>query len=111
MNNLIEDPKVITTSTITPMMDQMNNSKSSSYHKYSPKSQDNTTVVPDNRRAPPFYGGYYTKIGGIWTIKHEIISPKFYELLVKTELKGENYLDIKTLYNHINMCSNAVTRL
>ena len=46
-----------------------------------------TIVVPANRRAPPLEGGHSTKIGGIWTLKHEISSPKFYELLINTELK------------------------
>ena len=47
----------------------------------------------------------------MWTLKHEIISPKFYELLIKTELKGYTSMDIKNFLNHINMCLNAVTRL
>ena len=53
----------------------------------------------------------YTKIGGMWNLKYEIISPKFYEILIKTELKGDTALDIKNFYNHINTCLNAVTRL
>ena len=44
-------------------------------------------------------------------LKHEIISPKFYELLIKIELKGDNALELNNFYNHINMCLNVVTRL
>ena len=45
------------------------------------------------------------------TLKHEIISPRFYELLIKTELKGDTDMDIKNFYNHVKMYLNAVTRL
>ena len=76
--------------------------------KYIPP--DHITVITANKRAPPLEGGHSTKIGGIWTLKHEIISPKFYELLIKTELKGDTALDIKKFYNYIKMCLNAVTR-
>ena len=55
--------------------------------------------------------GKSTKIGVMWTLKHEISSPKFYDLFVKTELKGVTDLDLKNFYNHIKMCFNAVTRL
>ena len=37
-------------------------------------------------------GVQYTKIGVMWTLKHEIISPIFYEILIKTELKGDTAL-------------------
>ena len=47
----------------------------------------------------------------MWTLKHEIISPKFYELLTKTELKGDTALDPNNFYNHIKMCINVATRL
>ena len=43
--------------------------------------------------------------------KHEISSPELYELLIKTELKGDTYLDLKNFYNHIKMCLHKVTRL
>ena len=78
---------------------------------YSPKSHYPTTMVPSNNKFPPLYGVNSTKIGGIWTIKRDIISPKFYELLIKTELKEDTALDIKKLYNHIKMYLNAMTRL
>ena len=45
------------------------------------------------------------------TLKHEITSPKFYELLIKTELKYNTDLDLNKLYNCIKMCLNAVARL
>ena len=35
-----------------------------------PKSQDPTTMVPANKKAPPLEGGNYMKIGGMWTLKH-----------------------------------------
>ena len=50
----------------------------------STKAQDPTTLVPANNNSPPLEGGNYKKIGGVWTLKHDIRSPKFYELLIKT---------------------------
>ena len=47
----------------------------------------------------------------MWTLKNNIIPPKLYELLIKTELKGDTALETKEFYNHILMCLNAVTRL
>ena len=47
----------------------------------------------------------------MWNIKHEIISPNFYELIIKIEIKGGTALDLKNFYNHINICLNVVTRL
>ena len=75
------------TSTTTSMMDHINMSKSSIGQKDPPKAQEPTTVVPSNRRTPILDGGYSRKIGNMWNIKHEIISLKFYKLLIKTELK------------------------
>ena len=68
-------------------------------------------MVPSNSRVPPLEGVHSTKIDDMWNIKHEIRSPKFYELLIKIELKADNTLYFKNLYNHIKMCLNAVTRL
>ena len=93
------------------MMDQTNISKSSPAQKDTPTPPDPTTVVPTNRRDPPLEGGHSTNIGGMWTLNHETSSPKFYELLIKTELKGETALDLKNFFNHINMCLNAMHRL
>ena len=70
------------TSTISSIMDQIKISKSSPEKKDSPKAQDPTTMVPANNRAPQLEGGHYTKNGGMWTIKHEIITSNFYELLI-----------------------------
>ena len=50
-------------------------------------------------------------MGGMWTLKHEISSPKLYEPLINTELKNDTTLDLNNFYNHINMYLNAVTRL
>ena len=47
----------------------------------------------------------------MWTLKYEINSPKFYQLLIKKELKGDTALELKHFYNHIKMCLNDVTRL
>ena len=68
-------------------------------------------MVPANRRAPPLEGVHSTRIGGMWTLKHDIKSPKFYELLIKIDLKGDTALDHKNSYNYINMYLNAVTKL
>ena len=96
---------------ITSMMDQIKISKSSSETNDLPKSRDPTTVIQANNRDTPLGGGNYEKNGGMWNLKHEIRSPKFYELLIKTELKEDTALDIKKLYNHIKMYLNAMTRL
>ena len=76
----------------------------------SPKAQNTDTVVPDNNKSPPLEVVHYIKYG-MWNIKHEIISPKIFELLIKTEIKLGIALYLKDLYNHINMCINAVTIL
>ena len=65
-------------------MVQMEMYKPPKENRYSPKDEYPTTVVPDKMRDPPLDGGHSTKIGGIWTLKHEIISRKFYEILIKT---------------------------
>ena len=93
------------------MIDKINISKYSLSQKYTSTPPDPTTVVPTNRRDPPLERGYSTKIGGMWTLKHEISSPKFYEILIKTELKGDTTIDLENFYNHIKMCLNEVTRL
>ena len=93
------------------MMDQTNNSISSQTQKDTSTHLYPTTMVLATRRAPPLEGGHYTKIGGMWTPKHETSPPKFYEPLMKIKLKGDTDMDIKNFYNHIKMCLNAVTRL
>ena len=60
------------------MMDRIKMSKSSPDKKDSPRAQVPTNMVPANKKAPPLEGGNSTKIGGMWTLKHDIISPKFY---------------------------------
>ena len=90
---------------------QINTMWSSPTKNYTSTPTEPTTVVPSNRRAPPLEGGHPTKIGSIWTLKHDISSPKFYELLIKTELKEDTALDLKNFYYYINMRLNAVTRL
>ena len=91
--------------------DQINTLNSLPTQKDSPKPPDPTTVVLDNRRAPPLDGGQSTKNCGMWNLKHDTISPKLYGILIKTEHKRYTALDLKNFYNHLNMCINAVTRL
>ena len=71
------------------MMDHNQNSDSSLDNMGSPKSQDPNSVVPYNKKSPPLEGGDSAKIGGMWNLKHEISSSKFYEILTNTELNGE----------------------
>ena len=104
MKNLIE----YLTGMIASMMGQIKFSKSSPYNKDSPKAQYPTTVVLSNKKVPPLEGGHYTQIGGMWNVKHEIRSPKLYELLINIELKVDTYLYIKNFYNHVKMYFNAV---
>ena len=100
---------------LTPMvkniMDQIQISNSSRDNIHSPKAHDHTTSVLANKRDPPLEGVNHKTNGGMWTLKHETSSPKFYELLINTELKGDTSLDLNNLYNHIKMCLNVVTRL
>ena len=98
-------------STITSIMDQTNILISSPDHKDSPKAMYPTTVVPANRRAQPSDSGQSTKNGGMCTLKHEISSPKFYEIIINTELKVDTALDLNNLYNYTNMCINALNRI
>ena len=85
MMNLTEDFKEM----LSEITDQINTLKYSptQTQKDLPKPPEPTTVVPDNSRAPPLDGGKTTKNSGMWNMKHEISLPKFYEPLIKTELK------------------------
>ena len=47
-------------------------------------AQDPTNLVPDNKKALLLGGENSKKDGGIWTHKHELSSPRLYELLSKT---------------------------
>ena len=99
------------TAMIEKVMDQIKISNSSPNKMDLQKAQDPTNLVSANNKSPPLECGNSTKNGGIWTLKHEIIPPKFYELLIKIELKDDTALDLKNFYNHIYICLNAVTRL
>ena len=68
-------------------------------------------MVPAKSRDPPLDSGNSTEIDGMWTLKHEIRSPKVYELIIKTELNVDTALYPNNFYNHIKMCLNVVTRL
>ena len=92
-------------------MDQTNDSKFSPVQKDKLTPLGPTTVVPSKKRDISLDGGGSTKIGDMWTLKHEISSPKFYELLIKTKLKVDTALDLKNFYKHIKMCLNAVNSL
>ena len=74
------------------------------------KTQNSFTVVRTTRKVTALEGGNYHKIGLMWTLKHEISSPKFYELIIKTDLKGGTVLDINNFYNHIKIYLNEVNR-
>ena len=75
------------------------------------KVQDTEIVVPANKNAPPLEDSHSKKIGGMWTLKHEISSTQFYEILIKTEIKGENALYLNNFCNHNKLCLNEVTIL
>ena len=100
--NLTEDFKAM----LAEIMDLIN-----IFKYYSTYKDSHTTVVPVKRRDPPLNGRQFTTIGGMWTLKHETSSPKFYEHLIKIELKVDTAMELKNFYNHINMCLNAVTGL
>ena len=80
--NQKETNKKLTLLLIEMKIDKKNISKSSPAQKDTSTPPEPTTAVQSNRRAPPLEGGHSTNIGGMWTLKHEIISPKFYELLI-----------------------------
>ena len=113
MTELLEDFKKM----FAVLSDQINKSNQINTMSSSPTQKDTstppdpTTMVPDNRRAPPLEGGNSTKIGGMCNLKCEISSPKFYELLIKTEPKGDTALYLNKFYNHIKIFLNALTRL
>ena len=92
-------------------MDQIKMPKLSPENDNFPKAQYPTTIGTANNRAPPLEGGYSKNICGMWDIKHEIRSPKLYEIIIKIELKGNTAMNLKNLYNHIKMGINAVNRL
>ena len=92
-------------------IDKNNISKSSPAQKDTTSPPDPNTTVQTNRRAPPLEGYHSENIGGMWTLKHEISSPRFYEFLVKIELKGDTALDLKNSHNHVKMFLNALTKL
>ena len=77
----------------------------------SQKSQDPTTVVQDNNMGWSLKGGNSKTIGGMWNLKHVIVSLTFYEILIKIELKGNTSMDLENFYNFINMFIGAVNRL
>ena len=75
------------------------------------KPQYYNTVVHSNRKNPPLEGGIFQKIGQMWTLKHDICPPKFYELIIKNDLKVYTGIYLKDFHNNVNIFLNAVTRL
>ena len=67
---------------LTEITDQINNLKYSPTQKDTPSPTYPTNVVPTNSSDPPLDGWQSTKIGGKWTLKHDISSPIFYEILI-----------------------------
>ena len=72
------------------------------------KAQDPDTMAPSKNKDQPLEGGNSTQIGGMWTLKHVIISQKLYELITKTELKCNTALYLNNFYNHINIFLDVV---
>ena len=99
------------TAMIASIMYDIKFSKYSTYKKDFPKDHYPTPLILDNKKDTQLEGGHSIKIGGMWNLKNEISSPKFYEILINIELKGNTDMDLKNFYNYINMCINAVTRL
>ena len=96
------------TAMISSMIDHIKIWKLLTDKKDSPKAHYPNTIVPANNKTPPLEVGHYLK-KFMWILNSEIISTKFYELLIMTELKGETVVDLKNLYNHITECFNKVT--
>ena len=44
----------------------------------------------------------------MWTLKRDIIYSNLYYLLLKTELKLDTSIGLKSLYDHVNICLSAV---
>ena len=76
--------------------------------RWKDKPQDFGTVVHTNRKVPLLQGRHYQKIRGMWNLKHEISSPKFYELFIKTKIKGDTDLYLNNFYNYTMMFLNEV---
>ena len=65
------------------MMDQINKSKYFPAQNYSPRPEDPTIMVSYNRRYRPLDGGKSKHIGDMCNLKHDISSPKLYDILIK----------------------------
>ena len=102
LTKITEDLKFLTANT-TSVMDRTNNSKLSPEQNDLSNPTDPTAVFPANTRASPLDEGKSNKIGGMRTLKHETTLPKVYELLIKTELKGDTDVNFKNFYNHIKI--------
>ena len=85
---------VISKSNKIPKQILVQNQNFSPENMYSPKANNSTTIITESRRLHHWKVIFY-KNGDTWNIEHEIISPKFYELLIKIELKGDTDMDLK----------------
>ena len=78
---LLTENQKETTETLKLILAEMNIDKNN-ISKSSPSQKDTstppypTTMVPYNRRDTSLDNAQYTKISGMWTLKHEIRSPK-----------------------------------
>ena len=67
------------------------------------KNFPHQTKTSDTSTANPPHGINSQNIENMWTLKHEIISPKFYEIIIKNGLNGGMDLDVNNFYNRIKM--------
>ena len=66
------------TEILAAITDHINTMKSLPTKKDSPKPLDPTIAFLVKRKDPPLDGGQSTKIDGMWNLKHDISSPKYY---------------------------------
>ena len=71
-------------SMLVVIIDNIDTLKSSPTRKDSLKPLDPTNFSLANMRAPPLDGGQSRKIDDMYTLKHDISSPRLYELFITT---------------------------
>ena len=59
----------------------------------------------------PPYGKTSRNIEDMRTLKHQIITPKLYELIIKGELKQDTSLYVNNFYSRVKISLNAVTNI
>ena len=90
-------------------MDKCYNTSTNKVETYT--AQDYGTIVHANSKVTPLEGDYSNKLVGVCNLKHETSLPKLYGILINTNLKGDNSLNIKNFYKPIKMCLDVVTIL